>query len=310
MNNLNPEWLFEKDLNWIFLEINTYINKVNWKIISILENFNWDVHLVYKISTDNSSYFLKVRWKSSRKYNEELINPKDIKKEKLALDLLYNLFPDNFPNVLFYNESKNFFLMGDVINSWTSFIDFLNWQSHIIELEKYIIELWSVLWKIHYSLWRKKFSDNDSNYNYINRVDIILWNNSNSASIIEALKKEKKQLILWDLSPKNIWVNENHKPVFFDFEHFWQWSCIFEVAFLSSHIYLHLYNLKNSKKILNLFLTSYNESNKDFEINELFWKIFYSSINYRVWIYPMKYNVSLSSDSIKKIREESENYLR
>ena len=303
MNNLKQEWLLEDENNSILSEINNFINSINWKIISILENTKWDVHLVYEIITKDSSYFLKIRGKSSKKYNNELINPKDIIKEKLALDLLYKLFPDNFPQVLLYSENKNYFLMNDVINSWNSFIDFLNWQRSIIEIEKSIIELWSILWNIHYSLWGIKFPDDDSNDNYKNRVSVILWNTDYSVLIIEELKKEKKQLILWDLSPKNIWVNENNNPVFFDFEHFWQWNCIFEVAFLSSHIYLHLYNLKNNRKILNSFLASYNESSKDFEINELFWKIFYSSILYRVWVNHMRYNVSLSSDFIEKIKE-------
>jgi hypothetical protein len=177
-------------------------------------------------------------------------------------------------------------------------------------IEKTIIELWGILWNIHFALWKvnnDKIACNDS---YNNRLQVILWNTNYSAPIIEALKKEKKQLILWDLSPKNIWINEKNKPVFFDLEHFWHWNCIFEVAFLLSHIYLHLYDLENNKAILNLFLNSYNKINKDFEVNDLFWKIFHSSIIYRVWIIPMKYDVNLSSNNIVKIKEESEDYFK
>ena len=147
-----------------------------------------------------------------------------------------------------------------------------------------------------------KFDFND------NKLTTILWQNHHSELIIEALKKEKKQLILWDLSPKNIWLNEKNNLVFFDLEHFWNWNCTFEVAFLLSHIYIHIYGLESNKTILNLFLNSYNKINKDFEVNDLFWKILHSVVLYRVWINPMKYNVNLSSDFIKKIKEESENY--
>ena len=79
MNNLNPKLLLEKELNLIFLEVINFLNKINWKVISILENTEWDVHLVCEITTDNSSYFLKVRWKSSKKYDNELLNPKILK---------------------------------------------------------------------------------------------------------------------------------------------------------------------------------------------------------------------------------------
>lgn len=309
MNNWE-ELLLKNQINEsIIIEVVEFINSINKTIISILEIDKWDVHSVYKISTNDKNYYLKIRNNFCRRYNNIIIEPKDIEREKLALDLLHNLFPVNFPKVLLFNSSKNYFLMWDIVNCWIYFIDFLNSLYTEEKLEDNIIKLGKILWNTHVQLSTLETLNNFSSDKYYSRLWIIFWGNNCTVSIIEELKKEKQQFILWDLSPKNIWFNEKNIPVFFDLEYFSKWNCVFDVAFLLSHIYLHLFGSKLNEKLINIFLKSYMNINKNFEVNDLFWRVFYWTLIYRVWVFPMKYDVNLNLDDINKINDISEQYL-
>lgn len=292
----------------IFSEINDFICYLWEKIISIIENNLWDVHSVYKVTTEANTYFLKVRDSYCKKYHSIILNPLDINKEIQSIKMLYNLFPNNFPKVLYTNIDKTSFLMTDVINSWDYFINKLNWPLDILVLKKHIVALSKIIWEIHFILSSQR-QVNIVNDSFDDRLIAIFWWTNFWDSILQDLKNRENQYILWDLSPKNIWFNELWNPVFFDLEYFSIWNSTFEIAFLLAHIYLHLYSYNFNQEFIELFLENYIIKNPDFKVDDLFWRIFYWTLLYRVWISPMKYNVSLSQEDILIISKTSKKYL-
>ena len=81
------------DLDNLFDEVIDYINILSWRVISILEIDGGDVHSVYELSTDTDKFYLKIRNEFCKKYWNIILDPKDIRNEKIALDLLFNMFP-------------------------------------------------------------------------------------------------------------------------------------------------------------------------------------------------------------------------
>ena len=198
--------------------------------------------------------------------------------------------------------------MTDIIDNGDTFVNLLNNSVDFIDLKLMLEKLWEKLWSIHFWLLNINSSFDISDDIYYERLNVVFWDNKYSERIINELKKEDFQFIIWDISPKNIWFNWDNLPVFFDLEHFVKWNSSFDIVFLLSHIFIHLFNNENRDKLIEIFINAYTNIN-NIVINDLFWKIFYSCIIYRVWINPMIYNVWLTLDEIDSLKTLSEQSL-
>ena len=217
------------------------------------------VHDVYKIRSRNISY-LKIRGKCFSMIPSLSINPKDIQHEKEALKIFSDLLPNIFPTVLGFNKKLSAIIMTDVNPSGITLKDlFEQGKVSPIMMKKVGINIG----KTHYALrkitnsirlnkdedyYKRNFSDRLLKFNYLKA-------NAFVSDLIEELRKMPRQLILSDLSPKNIGISKNNKISFFDLECVHRGNTVFDLGFLLGHIILHSKN--NSDLLIRNTLNGY-----------------------------------------------------
>ncbi len=126
-------------------------------------------------------------------------------------------------------------------------------------------------------------------------------------NIITELRTYPKQLVLGDLSPKNIYVASNGKITICDLETSHMSNTIFDVGFLAAHIILH--NIKNENKALELasrFVCGYSSENNDSIDNRMLNKVILAIILYRVDNPVIPYNHNLEDYECFKLTNIAE----
>ncbi|MEI6479927.1 MAG: hypothetical protein WCO12_00170 [bacterium] len=266
------------------------------------------VHDVYKIHNKNTYHYLKLRGSYFSMIPNIVINPKDIKYEKKALEIFSKLLPDIFPTIIAFNEELSAIILSDINPSgYTLELLFNQQKVNVLIMEKIGI----ALGRTHFYLRTITDSirpDDDKNYYESNFCDRFLKFNYPIANIcakklVSDLKKIPRQLILSDLSPKNIGISEDNKISFFDLECVHKGNTIFDLGFLLGHITLHSKN--NSNVLIKSLLQGYMMSINDSIDSKMLEKIMGITILYRLCNEIIPYPLPISDAEKKALIEKA-----
>lgn len=223
------------------------------------------VHYVYKVKTNDTYLFIKIRKAHYSALQHISTKPEWIQYEYKALKIASRIEPDIFPQVLEYIPKKHMLILSDIMPHRRTLESGLNTSSIS---PKEVNDLGKTLAKIHKKLSMIKTpirEDGDVEY-----YDQLLYYRFGYLShpildeLVLSLKVLPRQLTVGDLSPKNIGISPKGKITICDLENFHYGTAISDVGFLGSSLILHtINNPELAYKLLISFLHGYSSEAKN-----------------------------------------------
>lgn len=228
-------------------------------------------HYVFElILEDRTKLYLKKRADHFAQLPQIKSNPEDIKYEYSILVLFQQLMPKYFPEVLIYSTEGNYIVLTDVMPNESD-----NKLENMFLEEKVtpqIVEmLGETLSEIHVATKKQKKpirEPNDLQHYELKLLHRLGYRNHPilNWAVTELRKIPNKQIILGDVAPKNIGINNDGESCsFFDMEEAHLGDPLFDYAYLLGHIIVH--NLGNKRTLseqIIAFENAYN--NKTFDV--------------------------------------------
>lgn len=286
MNKIIP-FLTESDLS----KIKTRIGE----IIKVERSTEGLVHWVYKIQGSRKMVYLKLRRNFFNKVPQIKTKPSLIKNEVVTLKLFHSYFPHIFPEILIFNQKKNYLLLSDITRGSSNFEYKLN--ANKTKIKDFYI-LGKTIGDIHFATRHilvpiRPGGDLDFKNKQLFYL-LGFMNHPVLNLIIEEYKRLPTNLILGDPSPKNIYIEDEQVGIC-DLENSHQGPLLFEQAHLISHIIVH--NLTNPKVRLFVFetLNGYGKSGLKINVkNLLLIRTVIGLLLYRLASPIIPYNVSIN----------------
>lgn len=259
------------------------------------------VHYVYKITTKNQIMFAKHRTSYFAKLPKIPTKPELIKYEKKALGIFFKLVPEVFPKVLRYFPKKYLLILSDIMPNRKTLEKELDENSFN---KDEAFKLGELLAGIHIKLSSVKLQIREGGdkefYNQLlfyrfGYQDIPVLN-----QVIVELNSLEKQLIIGDLSPKNIGVLGKGKFTICDLENVHMGNTLSDVGFLACSLIIHtITNYSLAYKLSLSFLQGYNSKINE-EIDDSFLKKIIMGISlYRLDNPVIPYNLAISESEKK-----------
>lgn len=271
--------------------------QLNAKVLNVRVAKGGLAHYVYKVTTKKGNVYVKVRGKHFSMLPHIAMDPTLIKFEKQALQILSKIDAKTFPRLLGSDLKNNLIIMSDIMPNDRTFEVDLN--SGVVT-KKDSENLGRTLALIHLKLSKiEKILINRDEQFYQKLLFYRFGIRSNTAldELIVDLKKLPKQLILGDLSPKNINLSAKGDYSFCDFENFHYGNTITDLGFLAAGIIIHnLNNRKRGVSLLNAFLKGYSNILSTRNEEGLIKKIVLGIILYRLDNPIIPYSLPISSN--------------
>jgi len=219
------------------------------------------LHQVFKIRGSKRVGVLKVREAQLSGLPQYTHNPQDIIYEYRALQLLNTLCDTTFPQVLDFDLENALLMTSDVMPSGRTLEDELN-DGRTTDEDMY--RLGVTVSTVHNMLKPIPFSSREEGDDEVLQEDVHYrlgyHNNPILNQLINELNNLPKQLILADLSPKNIGKDAFGRPTICDLDDFYRGTTTFALGYLSGHVVVH--NLHNSDRT-TILLGGLHEGYKD-----------------------------------------------
>ncbi len=229
------------------------------------------VNHVYRVGGEQGTIYVKVRKTEFSALPHLRINPADIRDESVALDILSSAFPEVFPRQFAFYPEDSMIVMSNAIGAGSRLDEVLrNREFSDTDAAK----LGALIGKIHARFKDMDISireDGDLEY-YTRNLEYRLGYHRNPEldSLISRLGTEPRQLILGDLSPKNIGIDENGEFTIWDLEIAHKGNTVFDLGFLAAHIILHnIGNSGSATKLINALFEGYYSTAGRKDINEI-----------------------------------------
>ena len=222
------------------------------------------VHYVYRIETQDKSIFAKIRKAHYSELPRIPTQPELIEHEKAALEIVSKLEPHIFPQLLAYLPKQHLLLLSDIMPERVTLETRLNTNT---ATQKEIYELGKIVAIIHKKLSKIKViireEGDEAFYNKLLYYRFGYQQEPILNELITTLKTLPKQLILGDLSPKNIGIASKYKFTICDLENFHSGNTITDVGFLGANVLIHtINNSALAYKLLIAFLRGYSSEEK------------------------------------------------
>lgn len=224
-------------------------------------------HQVFQIRSGDKRYYLKIRGDRFASVPEIICNPADIVLEYRALTAFHQVSPDNFPQVLAFDEDRHYLILSDAMPNGEK-LENLFLEEKVTPLM--LFNFGRTLSKIHTSSSSCRDSvrpGSDSGY-YQTVLGHRFGYRHNSVldEMVQTLSDlDNKQLILGDVAPKNIGVSDDGKRfIFFDLETAHQGDAIFDYAYFLGHILIHsLASADSASSNVNSYSQGYGQHDFD-----------------------------------------------
>lgn len=284
-----------------------FIGETIGPIYDIKKTQDGMVHDVYKIFSDKT-YYLKIRGNCFSLIPSLVIDPKDIKYEKKALEIFSKLLPDIFPLVIGFNEKVFAIIMTDINPEGFNLKEIFERGMADTSIMRNIGE---TLGRTHFALKNISESirsDGDEQQYKINfDYRLLRFEYPVLDRLVEELKKMPRQLILSDLSPKNIGVSKDKKISFFDLDYAHRGNTIFDLGFLLGHIILHSKN--NGDILAKSVLLGYKKFMKEPINHKMLKKIIGATMLYRLKNEVIPYSLPVTPTEKKELINKAYNLL-
>jgi tRNA A-37 threonylcarbamoyl transferase component Bud32 len=274
------------------------IEKEIGKLLQIKQLSGGLVHYVYRIIGERQVGIAKVRSSFYSALPHISANPEDIRYERDAIFLLSQVEPNVFPHLLMFDAQKAMILMTDVIPSNITLEGILN---EGVATEELMNKIGTTLARVHNNLLpvsrpiREDGDDRLYSLNLYYRLGYL--GHPVLDETVERLKALPRQLIIGDLSPKNIGLNGGEITIC-DLDYVHMGNVIFDVGFLTGHILVHsIQDYENANSGVDAFLSGYIEGNSDFDKeNPLLKQIALGIVLYRLNNPVIPYNIPLTEE--------------
>jgi 5-methylthioribose kinase len=288
-------------------ELCGFICKTIGPIYDIKKSQDGMVHDVYKIFS-YKTYYLKIRGNCFSLIPSLNIDPEDIKYEKKALEIFSKLLPDIFPLVIGFNERVSAIIMTDINPEGLNLKEIFESGTADTAIMRNIGE---ALGRTHFALKNISESirpDGDEQQYKINfDYRLLRFEYPVLSQLVEELKKMPRQLILSDLSPKNIGVSKDEKISSFDLDYAHRGNTIFDLGFLLGHIILHSKN--DSDILVKSILLGYKKFMKEPINNKMLEKIIGATMLYRLKNEIIPYSLPVTTTEKKELINKAYNLL-
>lgn len=198
------------------------------------------VNYVYRVEGERGTLYLKVRKTEFSALPLLNSNPADIRYESKALDILSSAFPEVFPNQVAFYPKESMMVLSDAIGNGVRLDEAFRRGTFS---EESSASLGSLVGRIHTKFRDADISireDGDEEYHTKNlEYRLGYHKNHELDSLVSRLKQGPRQLILGDLSPKNMGVGPDGKFTMWDLEIAHRGNPVFDVGFLAAHVVLH-----------------------------------------------------------------------
>lgn len=221
------------------------------------------VHYVYRVTGERQVGIAKIRSSFYSALPHIPANPEDIRHEMKATLLLSQVEPSVFPHLLMFDAERSMILITDVIPSHITLEGMLNEGSTTEELMK---NTGMILARIHKGLLpvsQPLREDGDDKLYSLNLYYRLGYHNHPILNeTVERLKTLPRQLIIGDLSPKNIGIENPERITICDLDYVHMGNTVFDVGFLTGHILVHNFqNCEKANSYIDAFLSGYVEGN-------------------------------------------------
>lgn len=237
---------------------NCVVKVLNEEIIGFVEIDGGLVHKIFRLETKSGKKFiLKQRLNQYSKLPKLHPDYKRIVYEKKALEIMHNLgLKQYFPRLFGYVSDLNFILMEDVLKEKSFVCDNVNLSNDIC------VKIINSISNIHTKL--KDFTDSihidrDRRIYNLNIRYRILNHSRNLAPVnrvVRIMRKLNRNIILGDVCPKNIIVNDKN-VFFFDLEYCHRGNFEFEIAYLLAHLIIQGVGDMKVDRIFDYYLELY-----------------------------------------------------
>lgn len=270
------------------------------QILSISEIQGGLVSRVFRVYGEKQKGIIKIRGKTFAKIPSIPMDPNEARYEYAAIKFLSQVEPSIFPHPLAYDAEEAMILMTDIMPDEQTLEQRL--ENKEVSLND-MITLGKTIGRLHMKL--AKFQDSmregHDEEDYQKGLFYRLGGNRNNPtlnSIAETLRKLPKQIIIADLSPKNIGRGEEGQVTICDLESCYRGNTVFALGYLAGHVLLHnLDDYPKATSLVNGLLEGYNSENSDVEIDNLLLKrICLATTLYRLDNPVIPYMLSLSQE--------------
>lgn len=269
------------------------------------------VHRVFRVLSDTGEYYLKVRGNNFVGIKSISTIPSDICYEASALKICSKISPETFPHVVAESFEDGMILITSIMEKEEYFLSII--ERNVLD-ECCFKNIGSKLRHIHneLSFYTNGLRNDGDKDRYIrNLVNRLGYQKHNVLDdVIKDLSKEKRFLILGDLSPKNLGISSGHIRIC-DLDTAHCGNSIFDVGYFMGHVYLHGFEQKyTSSKYVEEFFQGYQAGDfgSVYIKNELLLKrIILGTILYRLNNDIIPYLIRLTSkqkiDAVSKINK-------
>ncbi len=257
------------------------------------------VHHVYRVRGEKQSGIIKLRGTSFSALPEFPTDPNNIKYEYRALQFLAGIEPTVFPHVLGYSEEEHFILMTDVMPSRRTLETDL--EEKVVD-PAFVIDLSKTVARVHRKLkpfqkkWRDQDEDSTSKQEMYYRLGY--HNNPILNATISQVVDLPHQLVLADLSPKNIGKNADGRVSICDLDSFCRGNVEYALSFLPGHLLIHnLTDFETARVLVTSAIEGFKSELPNIDYDSIFFKrLVLGAILYRIRNKVIPYNISYSDD--------------
>lgn len=229
------------------------------KILTISPVYGGLVNHIYRVDGEQGFLYAKIRKTEFSSLPHLKIDPEDIKYESKALSIFSAAFPDVFPTQFVFYPQDSMIIMDDAIRGGCRLDDAFRSGNFS---ERNATELGRLIGEIHRRFENEDTSireDGDSEY-YEKNLEYRLGyhNNSELDALVQRLRRGERQLILGDLSPKNIAIGNDGRFTMWDLEMAHRGNTVFDIGFLAAHVILHCADEDASIRSIDALFNGYN----------------------------------------------------
>ncbi len=242
------------------MEVNAVVKSYiqNTPDIQVTEVSGGLVHKVYRVSENESSYYIKVRGASFSGIPELSSIPHEIEFERRGLEIFGGMMPDLFPCVIDHNESQGILVMTDILpNGGETLHQRILREGITTELASNIGQTVGYAHRTTKEISTTIRDGNDESF-FRNLLEFRFGSipSPRLRHFISELLDEPRGIIIGGLSPKNILVGSDDSIKFCDLETVCQGNRLFDVGYCLGHLILHA--LPYREKALSIYKSFFN----------------------------------------------------